>query len=80
MRSRLSKLATLKRLASDTGGRYVETRSIAQLASIYNELGSQLANEYLVRYQSLAGPGKRINVAVRVKGVSGVARTAYDTP
>jgi tight adherence protein B len=80
LRSRLSKLATLKSLASDTGGRYVETRSIAQLAGIYNELGSQLANEYLIRYQSLAGPGKRINVAVRVKGVSGVARTAYETP
>ena len=80
LRSRVSKLQTLQRLAGDTGGRYIETKSIARLAAIYDELGSQLANEYLVRYQSLAGPGKHINVRVGVKGVTGVASTAYETP
>jgi tight adherence protein B len=80
LRSRLSKLATLKQLARDTGGQYIETASIAQLARIYNQLGSQLANEYLIRYQSLAGPGKRINVSVRVDGFAAAARSAYNTP
>ncbi|MFY9579606.1 MAG: type II secretion system F family protein [Gaiellaceae bacterium] len=80
LRSRLSNLETLRKLARETGGRYVESTSIAQLATIYNELGSQLANEYLVRYQSLAGPGKRINVKMRVAGLDGEASTAYDTP
>ena len=80
LRSRLSNLETLRKLARETGGRYVESTSIAQLAAIYNQLGSQLANEYLVRYQSLAGPGKRINVKMRVAGVDGEASTAYDTP
>jgi tight adherence protein B len=80
LRSRLSNLETLRKLARETGGRYVESTSIAQLAAIYNQLGSQLANEYLVRYQSLAGPGKRIYVKMRVAGVDGEASTAYDTP
>src|SRR5262249_45621072 len=78
--SRLSHLAALKQLARDTGGTYVETRSIKKLTSIYNQLGSQLASEYLIRYQSLAGPGKNIAVKVRVDGVNGVAETAYETP
>jgi len=80
LRSRLSRLDTLKQLTRDTGGGYVETTSIKKLASIYNELGSQLASEYLVRYQSLAGPGKQITVRVRVDGVNGLASTAYATP
>src|SRR5262249_9419267 len=78
--SRLSHLAALKQLARDTGGTYVETKSIKKLTSIYNQLGSQLASEYLIRYQSLAGPGKNIAVKVRVDGVPGVAETAYQTP
>jgi tight adherence protein B len=78
--SRLSRLAALRQLARDTGGTYVETKSIKKLTAIYNDLGSQLASEYLIRYQSLAGPGKNIAVKVRVDGVSGVASTAYETP
>ena len=80
LRSRFSRLATLQRLARDTGGRYVETTRVGRLAAIYDELGSQLANEYLVRYQSLADPGKHINVTVRVASLDQEARTAYDTP
>jgi tight adherence protein B len=80
LRSRLSRLDTLRRLARETGGRYVETTSISELAAIYDELGSQLANEYLVSYQSLAGPGKRMEVKMSVAGISGVASTAYETP
>ena len=45
LRSRLSNLETLRKLARETGGRYVETTSIAQLAAIYNDLGPQLAND-----------------------------------
>jgi tight adherence protein B len=80
LRSRLAHLSVLRLLARDTGGRYVEARSIDALKSIYNQLGSQLANEYLIRYGSSADPGRRVGVAVKVKGIAGVATTAYETP
>jgi tight adherence protein B len=80
LRSRLSKLAALKKLARDTGGIYIETTSIGQLQKIYRQLGSSLASEYLLRYSSVAGPDKHINVTVRVDGLNSVAATEYRTP
>jgi tight adherence protein B len=80
LRSRLSKLQALKKLARDTGGRYIETTSITQLQKIYRQLGSSLASEYLLRYASVAGPDKHIKVTVRVDGLSTVASTEYRTP
>jgi tight adherence protein B len=80
LKSRLSKLAALRQLARDTGGRYIQTTSIARLKKIYTQLGSSLANEYLVRYRSLAGPNKHIRVTVRVAGLDGTATTEYQTP
>jgi len=80
LRSRLSKLQALKKLARDTGGLYIETTSIGQLQKIYRQLGSSLASEYLLRYASLAGPDKHIRVTVRVDGLNTVATTEYRTP
>jgi tight adherence protein B len=80
LRSRVSKLSALRKVAHDTGGRYVETTSIGQLRAIYKQLGSSLASEYLLRYQSLAGPNKHIAVTIRVDGLKGAAHLAYDTP
>ena len=80
LRSRLSKLKALKKLARDTGGLYVETTSIGQLQKIYRQLGSTLASEYLLRYASVAGPDKHIRVTVRVDGLNTVAATEYRTP
>jgi tight adherence protein B len=78
--SRLANLGALKQLAQDTGGRYIKASSLASLRSIYNELGSELASEYVIRYQSLAGPGKHITVRAQVEGLASVAKIAYDTP
>jgi tight adherence protein B len=78
--SRLSKLGALQRLARDTGGRFSEASSIGQLSQIYDQLGSLLASEYLVRYRSLVGPGKRVDVRVRVDRLDGVATTSYESP
>jgi tight adherence protein B len=79
LHSRFARLGVLKKLASDTGGRYIEAKSLAQLRTIYEQLGSQLASEYLLHYQSLAGPGKQIKVTVHV-GDLPVATTGYETP
>jgi tight adherence protein B len=78
--SRVSRLAALRKLARDTGGRYIETTSIERLSAIYKQLGSSLASEYLLRYRSLAAPDKHMAVTVRVDGLKGVARAEYQTP
>ena len=80
LKSRVSKLGALRKLARDTGGRYVETTSIRKLKGIYKQLGSSLASEYLLRYRSLAAPNKHIAVTVRVDGMKAVARAEYQTP
>ena len=70
----------LRRLARDVGGTYILARNVRALSAIYSSLGSKLASEYLVRYRSLARSGVHVEVRVRVKGLDGVATTAYDTP
>ncbi len=71
--------AALRRIASASDGSYV-SGSASQLHAIYDRLGSKLSNEYLVRYRSLAGPGKKIDVAISVAGVPGEFRASYTTP
>jgi tight adherence protein B len=80
LRSRVSNLKALRKIAHDTGGRYIETTSLNQLKAIYKQLGSSLASEYLLRYRSLAGPNEHIAVTIRVDGVKGKATVGYDTP
>jgi len=82
LRSRFFDRSSLQQLALDTGGSYAEESesSPAQLTGIYNRLGIQLASEYLLRYRSLAGPQEVVHVAVHVAGISGTARTRYQTP
>lgn len=72
--------STLRSLAGAAGGRYTNAESPRQLASIYDALAAELAGEYLLSYRSTAGPGRRITVFVRVRGLSGVATSGYLTP
>ena len=80
LKSRFFEGAALKKLARDVGGSYILARNAAALGGIYGTLGSKFANEYLIQYRSLAKAGVRVDVRVKVKGVPGVATTAYDTP
>jgi Mg-chelatase subunit ChlD len=80
LKSRFFKGSPLKKLAHDVGGSYILARNAAALSGIYGTLGSKFANEYLIRYRSLAKAGVRVDVRVKVKGLAGVATTAYDTP
>jgi len=82
LRSRFFDRGPLQQLALDTGGSYAEASEAnpSQLKALYNRLGLQLASEYLLRYRSLAGPQEAVNVAVRIAGVAGTARTRYETP
>jgi tight adherence protein B len=71
--------AALQQLASSTGGSFSEAANPAELASIYDQLGLKLANQYLVTYKSLVAPGSRVRVSVSVDGI-GRAGTAYAAP
>ena len=79
LRSGAFDAAPLRSLAERTGGSYAEARSAAELAAIYEELGTQLAGEYLVRYRSAARPMSQVEVQIEVAGAGEVA-TAYVAP
>ena len=68
LRSGAFDAAPLRSLAERTGGSYAEARSAAELAAIYEELGTQLAGEYLVRYRSAARPMSQVEVQIEVAG------------
>jgi tight adherence protein B len=80
IRSRQFTSAPLRTLGERAGGGYAEATSTAELARIYGELGTRLANEYVVRYRSGATPNRKVRVAVRVTDVPGVAVSGYTTP
>ena len=69
----------LRDLASGSRGQYSEAGAADDLAPIYDRLGAELSNEYLVQYRSLEGPSTRIAVRVTVDGV-GSATTTYSSP
>jgi tight adherence protein B len=71
--------APLQSIARRTGGSYAEARSAAELAAIYEELGTQLGSEYLVRYRSAARPMSQVEVQIDVAD-AGQAVAAYVAP
>jgi tight adherence protein B len=69
----------LERIAGTTGGAYAAATSPDALRAIYDELGFQLGNEYLLRYRSSAAPDENVDVKVAVVGAEPVS-FAYTTP
>jgi VWFA-related protein len=69
----------LERIADDTGGTYAAASSPEALTKIYDELGFQLGNEYLLRYRSNAQPDQPVAVDVKVVGAEPVS-FAYQSP
>jgi tight adherence protein B len=80
LRSRAFNANALGELARQGGGGYSEARTPSDLQPIFDELGSKLASEYLIRYRSPAPPNRRIVVAVTVKGYPGAVTAGYRTP
>lgn len=80
LRSKQFDRSVLRSLAESTAGSYAEARSAASLTPIFDKLGYKLANEYLITYRSLTGPEKSVDVAVKIAGLPGTARTTYTTP
>jgi tight adherence protein B len=78
--SRFFDSTTLKSLAHRTGGEYFEASSPNALVGIYRRLGTQLANEYLLQYQSFAGPGEQVRVHVSVAAIGAKGNATYKSP
>lgn len=72
--------AALAAIAAKSSGTYSEAASADKLSQIYDALGYTISHEYLLKYRSLAGPGVKRVVAVRVAGIPGAARASYTTP
>lgn len=70
----------LRGLAEGAGGQYLDAAGVEDLTPIFDQLGHQLASEYLIRYRSAADAGEKVHVSVRVPGYPGVAATTYATP
>jgi Flp pilus assembly protein TadB/Mg-chelatase subunit ChlD len=71
--------APLRSIAERTGGAYAEAHSAAELATIYEELGTQLAGQHLVRYRSGARPMSQVDVRIEIAGEANVS-TKYVAP
>jgi len=69
----------LEKIADQTGGTYGAATSPEALTKIYDELGFQLGNEYLLRYRSTAKPDENVKVDVAIAGVEPVA-FSYTSP
>jgi len=70
-------VAALMRLASSSRGSFVRADSPSLLKPIFAALGQRLSSEYVLTYRSRTNPGTQVSVRVAVRGISGVASTAY---
>jgi tight adherence protein B len=80
LRSHQFSPGTLRRLSAGTGAVSSSTGSTAALAPIFEALSTQLSNDYLVAYKSLAGPDALVRVRIRLRGIPGFASVSYRTP
>src|SRR4029079_16288053 len=69
----------LEKIADTTGATYAAASSPESLTKIYDQLGFQLGNEYLLRYRSTAQPDQPVAVEVKFVGAEPVS-FAYQTP
>jgi tight adherence protein B len=80
LRGRAFSPETLAGLAAGSGAAYSAATSPSELKNIFEALGGQLANEYLIQYRSKADPSRTIHVSVAVNGLDGVFESTYQTP
>jgi tight adherence protein B len=65
----------LRRLASQTGGRYLQATSSADLNRLYDQINRTLAHTWQIRYLTAARPGEQVQFAVSVPGGGTVRQT-----
>jgi VWFA-related protein len=66
----------LRRFAAQTGGRVLFPMTMKDIVDAYSDIRRELASQYVIAYESPAGPPRRWrNVVVRVNRTGAVART-----
>jgi tight adherence protein B len=74
-----SNRADLDRLVAETGGKFVQVRSLGELHRVYASLATELSRQYVLTYASqLRGTGRPVTVDVTVAGLS--AEVQYTIP
>jgi tight adherence protein B len=71
--------SSLKMLARDGGGQFVEARA-SQLREVFTGLEAGLTSAYVVHYRSTAQLGHRVDVSISVDGIPRAVRLAYTAP
>ncbi|HEY0387099.1 MAG TPA: type II secretion system F family protein [Gaiellales bacterium] len=71
---------TLTDLAQGAGGTYTDAPTSRQLGGIFNQLGVQLANQYVLRYVSPSRAGADVDVQVSVDGYGTAPVFRYRAP
>ncbi|HST25978.1 MAG TPA: VWA domain-containing protein, partial [Gaiellaceae bacterium] len=66
--SKLFTPATLKALASGTGGRYYAAASVGYLQQIYASIANELARTWQIEYATAARPGDHLTLTASVPG------------
>jgi tight adherence protein B len=79
LRSKTYVAEPLQTLAQGLNGAYTEAAASSELSSIFHELGTRIANDYLITYPSTQGPRQRVTVALDIAG-SGRTVQRYTTP
>jgi len=70
----------LQELVEQTGGDFVEVRSISQLRRVYGDLATELGSQYVLSYTSqLRGTGRPVTVALSVAGLTATQRYTIPT-
>lgn len=79
LRSRSYNPSELRRLAesAEAGSNHADANSLDDLSAIFRQIGGQLANEYLIRYETKAAPGTEVRVLARIEGIAGFAQATY---
>jgi tight adherence protein B len=79
LRSKTFRPEPLQQLATATGGSFSRADSPTALQGIYNQLGLQLAQEYILTYNSIVKPGRNVDLEVSIEGV-GSTKAGYVAP
>lgn len=79
LRSRSYDPSELRRLSDSAavGGNHADANSLDDLSAIFRQIGGQLANEYLIRYETKAASGTEVRVVARIQGIPGFAQATY---
>lgn len=72
---------SLKRLAEQSGGKYLDTKAFASLSDVYTQVAEELKNQYYVSYiprnKNKNGEWREINIQVDRGGVVASSRRGY---